>query len=528
MKMEMLKTNQTNWRVEKYFAALFLLVLSSALSARAELSVPHFFSDHMVLQQGKAVKVWGHASPGQEVSVQFRGASSTAKAGEDGNWALHIASGNGGPDGHLLVIRSGGDDVSIEDVLVGEVWFAAGQSNMMWKLDRSNRPEESITSAHHPLIRMFHSPEVTAEPPQGDIAGQWTICSPETDGDYSAVAYYYARKLQQELGVPVGVIVSAWGAKRIESFISRDVLQSDPVTKHLVDTLMRQEADYDPALAMAVYEQRNAAFQQWVDAGEPTDTPRPRPMREEPQRPLLTASQPGVLFNSMVHPFVGYDIRGVIWYQGESNAHTHLVPYDILLSALIEDWRSRWGYEFPFYYVQLANFKAPTSEPVMEDPWAAVQDRMRRVLATTAHTGMAVINDVGEENNIHPKDKQTPGERLARWALANVYDAKGIIYSGPLYESVEVEAGALAVRFTSVGVGLQSRDGLALQRFEIAGADGKWIWANAEIVGAAQVILSHPDVTEPVAARYAWSSNPEGANLVNSAGLPTSVFSTVD
>jgi sialate O-acetylesterase len=439
-----------------------------------------------------------------------------------------IASGGGGPSGHRLVIRSGEDVVSIEDVLVGEVWFAAGQSNMMWKLDRSDHPEESIASADHPLIRMFHSPEVTAEPPQEDIAGQWTVCSPETAGNYSAVAYYYARKLQQELGVPGGVIVSAWGAKRVESFISREVLQSDPVTMHLVDTLMRQEAHYDPAQAMAVYEQRNAAFQQWVDDGQPTDRPRPRPMREEPQRPLLTASQPGVRFNSMVHPFVGYDIQGVIWYQGESNAHTHLVPYAILLSALIQDWRSRWGYEFPFYYVQLANFKAPTSEPVVEDPWAAVQDRMRRVLATTAHTGMAVINDGGEENNIHPKDKQTPGERLARWAFAHVYDAKDVIYSGPLYESFEVEAGALMVRFTRVGLGLQSRDGLALQRFEIAGSDGKWIWANAEIVGGAHVNLSHPEVTEPVAARYAWSSNPEGANLVNRAGLPTSVFSTED
>lgn len=508
-------------------SGLFLLVLCGALSAGAELSLPHVFSDHMVLQQGKAVKVWGWATPGQEVTVQFRGASATAHAGDAGRWALRIPSGKAGSESYRLLIRAGQEEIAIEDILVGEVWLASGQSNMVWKLRLSAEPERAIAAADQPLIRMFHAPNVTTEPPQDDIEGQWTVCSPETAGEYSAVAYYYARKLQQELKVPVGVIVSAWGGKRIESFISRETLGARAETKHLMTALLRQEKTYDPAKALAAYGQRNAAFQAWIAEGRPANKPRPMPMKHKPQRPLLTAGQPGVIFNSMIHPFIGYDVQGAIWYQGESNAHMSLLPYDVLLSLLVQDWRERWGYDFPFYFVQLANFKAPTTEPGIEHPWPYVQDRMRRALAVISHSGMAVINDVGEESNIHPKDKQTPGERLARWALAKTY-GRSMIHSGPLYASYQRQAAALSVRFSCVGTGLQSRAGTALQRFEIAGSDGVWQWAQAEIVGADRVKLSHPNISEPVAARYAWASNPTGANLVNSEGLPASIFSTED
>lgn len=523
--IEMMLSNKTRKLAENCVAALFLFFFYSPHCAGAELSVPHFFSDHMVLQQGKAVKVWGRATPGEEVSAQFRGATGTARARDDGKWELRIQSGKADSEGHRLVIWSGEEEVAIEDVLVGEVWFAAGQSNMMWKLSTSANPSEAIAAAENPLIRMFHSPEVTAERPQDDIEGKWTVCTSETAGDYSAVAYYYARKLQRELDIPVGVIVSAWGAKRIESFISRDALNSQPETKPLVEALFRLEKNYDPVEAQALYEQRKVVFDEWLAKGRAVGEPRPRPARVEPTRPLLDAGKPGVIFNSMIHPFIGYNIRGVIWYQGESNAHDKLVPYDILLPLLIQDWRSRWGHDFPFYFVQLASFRAPNTEPGISDPWPLLQDRMRRVLDSTPKTGMAVITDAGDENNIHPKDKQTPGERLARWALAMMY-GKEIVYSGPLYESYVVQAASMTVRFSSVAEGLESRDGKALQRFEIAGSDGKWHWANAEIVGTNQVKLSHLDISKPVAARYAWASNPAGANLVNSEGLPASVFCT--
>jgi sialate O-acetylesterase len=229
----------------------------------------------------------------------------------------------------------------------------------------------------------------------------------------------------------------------------------------------------------------------------------------------------------MIHPFVGYTMRGAIWYQGEGNARPGAVPYDQTLPLMINDWRKRWADEFSFYYVQLASYHAPSTAPGTPDSWALTQDRMRLVLGTTPKTGMAIINDVGEANDIHPKNKKDPGERLARWALAKDY-GKQLIYSGPLFKSSEVKDGAIRVTFDQSGTGLKSRDGGALKRFEIAGADKVWKWADAKVDGTDSVLVSSAEVKSPVAVRYAWAANPEGANLVNSDGLPASVFRTDD
>jgi sialate O-acetylesterase len=246
---------------------------------------------------------------------------------------------------------------------------------------------------------------------------------------------------------------------------------------------------------------------------------------DAPKRPLLTEGRPGVLYAAMIHPFVGYTMRGAIWYQGEGNARPGAVPYDQTLPLMINDWRQRWGDEFSFYYVQLASYHAPSTEPGTPDSWALTQDRMRLVLATTPKTGMAITNDIGEANDIHPKNKKDPGERLARWALAKDY-GKELIYSGPLFKTSEVKDGAIRVTFDQAGEGLKSRDGGALKRFEIAGSDKKWKWADAKIDGKDAVLVSSAEVKQPVAVRYAWAANPEGANLVNSDGLPASVFRT--
>jgi len=234
-----------------------------------------------------------------------------------------------------------------------------------------------------------------------------------------------------------------------------------------------------------------------------------------------------VLFDSMINPFVGYTIQGAIWYQGEANAKPGAVPYDQTLPLMIRDWRSRWGEDFSFYFVQLANFRQPSTEPGTPDPWALLQDRMRLILDTTPKTGMAIINDVGEVDDIHPKNKKDPGERLARWALAKDY-GRDIVYSGPLYKVSGAENNSIVITFDQAGTGLKSRDGEALKRFEIAGKDRVWHWADATIVGVNQVKVSGKDVPAPVAVRYAWAANPEGANLVNSEGLPASIFRTDD
>ena len=506
----------------------FLLLTPSLLLA--ELSVPHFFSDHMVLQRERAAAIWGKAEAKAEVTVSFKGKTATTQAAADGKWRAQIETGTADANGAALTISAGKDKIVIEDVLVGEVWFASGQSNMFYTMNRSPEYAGLIAESNHPALRMFNAPLVTAEANQEDIEGSWKAATPETVPDYSAVAFFFARKLHLELGIPVGVIKSAWGGKPVETFTSRDALNTLPGTKALVDAMLKDEAGYDQAKADAAYATK---LEQWKATmagakGKSAEERKRLPKKPDtPKRPLLTEGRPGVLYAAMIHPFVGYTMRGAIWYQGEGNARPGAVPYDQTLPLMINDWRTRWADEFSFYYVQLASYHAPSTEPGTPDSWALTQDRMRLVLATTPKTGMAVTNDVGEANDIHPKNKKDPGERLARWALAKDY-GKELIYSGPLFKSSAVKDGAIRVTFDQSGTGLKSRDGDALKRFEIAGADKIWHWADGKIDGSDSVIVSSDQVKQPAALRYAWASNPEGANLINSEGLPASVFRTDD
>jgi sialate O-acetylesterase len=506
----------------------FLLLTPSLIFA--ELSVPHFFSDHMVLQRERAAAIWGKAKAKAEVTVSFKGKTATTQAAADGKWRAQIETGTADANGAALTISAGKDKIVIEDVLVGEVWFASGQSNMFYTMNRSPEYAGLIAESNHPALRMFNAPLVTAEANQEDIEGSWKAATPETVPDYSAVAFFFARKLHLELGIPVGVIKSAWGGKPVETFTSRDALNTLPSTKALVDAMLKEESTYDQAKADAAYATK---LEQWKATmagakGKSAEERKRLPKKPDtPKRPLLTEGRPGVLYAAMIHPFVGYTMRGAIWYQGEGNARPGAVPYDQTLPLMINDWRTRWADEFSFYYVQLASYHAPSTEPGTPDSWALTQDRMRLVLATTPKTGMAVTNDVGEANDIHPKNKKDPGERLARWALAKDY-GKELIYSGPLFKSSAVKDGAIRVTFDQSGTGLKSRDGGALKRFEIAGADKIWHWADGKIDGTDSVIVSSDQVKQPAAVRYAWASNPEGANLINSEGLPASVFRTDD
>lgn len=510
-------------------AILSLLLLTPSLLF-AELSVPHFFSDHMILQRERAAAIWGKADAGAEVTVSFKGRSAAAKAAADGQWRAQIETGAADAQGAALTISTGVEKIEIQDVLVGEVWFASGQSNMFYTMNRSPEYVGLIAESQHPALRMFNAPLVTSEENQEDIEGTWKAATPETVPDYSAVAFFFARKLHLELGIPVGVIKSAWGGKPVETFTSREALNTLPGTKALVDAMLKDETVYDQAKADAAYATKMEQWKATMAAakGKSAEERKRLPKKPDaPKRPLLTEGRPGVLYAAMIHPFVGYTMRGAIWYQGEGNARPGAVPYDQTLPLMINDWRKRWNDEFSFYYVQLASYHAPSTEPGTPDSWALTQDRMRLVLATTPKTGMAVTNDVGEANDIHPKNKKDPGERLARWALVKDY-GKQLLYSGPLFKASEAKDGAIRVTFDQAGEGLQSREGGALKRFEIAGADKKWKWADAKIDGKDAVIVSSAEVKAPVAVRYAWAANPEGANLINSDGLPASVFRTDD
>ncbi|QDT05396.1 hypothetical protein K227x_37960 [Rubripirellula lacrimiformis] len=512
----------------------FLLLVAFATvfspAAQAELSVPNFFSDHMVLQRDRPAEIWGKATAGSEVNVQFKGNRSTVVAGPDGRWRVGVETGKADAAGADLTIQSGSHRITIHDVLVGEVWFASGQSNMVFTMNRVPAYADVIAKSDYPQIRMFNAPTVTAVTPQEDIDGQWTLCSPKSMPGYSAVAFFFARKLHEELGIPVGVIKSAWGGKPVETFTSRAALDSLPGTKALVDAMDKADANYNEAKAQVAYRSR---LDQWeADAREQRKLPadqRKKLARKptKPKRPLDTEGKPGVLFNSMINPFAGYTIRGAIWYQGEGNAKPGAVPYDQTLPLMIRDWRTRWNDDFSFYFVQLANYRQPSTMPGTPDHWALLQDRMRLVLDTTPKTGMAIINDVGDAKDIHPKNKHDPGERLALWALAKDYGQE-LVYSGPLFQSSSLQGASVRVTFDQAGDGLKSRDGETLKRFEIAGKDRIWHWADAKIDGPSSVVVTSDAVPNPVAVRYAWAANPKGANLVNSAGLPASVFRTDD
>lgn len=508
---------------------LSLLLLTPSLLL-AELSVPHFFSDHMVLQRERPAAIWGKATPGAEIKITFKDHSATTQTGADGKWRTQIQTGPADATGTTLTITTGPDKIQIADVLVGEVWFASGQSNMFYTMNRSPEYASLIAESKHPALRMFNAPLVTAAENQDDIEGTWQTTTPETTPGFSAVAFFFARKLHLELGIPVGVIKSAWGGKPVETFTSREALNTLPATKALVDATLKDAANYDQAKADTAYATKLEQWKATMAAAKgksPEERKRLPKKPDAPKPPLLTEGKPGVLFASMIHPFTGYTMRGAIWYQGEGNAKAGAVPYDQTLPLMINDWRKRWNDEFSFYYVQLASYHAPSTAPGTPDSWALTQDRMRLVLNTTPKTGMAITNDVGEANDIHPKNKKDPGERLARWALAKDY-GQSLTYSGPLFKTSQPQAKAIRVTFDQSGTGLKSRDGGPLKRFEIAGPDKIWHWADAKIDGTDSVLVSSPQVPQPTAVRYAWAANPEGANLVNSESLPTSVFRTDD
>lgn len=516
----------------KALSHLFAVALCLGLPASllAELSLPHFFSDHMVLQREREAAIWGKASPNSKVTVSFKGKTASATANDNGHWRAVIPTGAADATGAELTVKAGADSATIKDVLVGEVWLASGQSNMYYTMNRTPAYADLMTKASYPGLRMFNAPLVTADKPQADIEGEWSLCTPETVPGFSAVAFFFALKLHQELGVPVGVLKTCWGGKPVETFTSREALNTLPGTKVMVDKLMAEAAAYDPVRAKANYETQLEKWKATMAAakGKSAEERKRLPKKpSEPKPPLETEGLPGVLFDAMIHPFVGYTMRGAIWYQGEGNARAGAVPYDQTLPLMIRDWRKRWGDDFSFYFVQLANFHASSTVPGTPDPWALLQDRMRHILVSTPKTGMAVINDVGEVSDIHPKDKMTPGNRLARWALAKDY-GRDLVYSGPLFKSSEVKDGVVRVTFNHAGQGLKSRDGADLKRFEIAGSDRVWHWADAKIDGKDSVLVSNADVKQPVAVRYAWAANPEGANLVNSDGLPASIFRTDD
>ena len=506
---------------------LFLAAVCLMASPVSGIELPGMFSGHAVLQRGLSVPVWGWGTPAEEVEVRFAGQIKRTTVDEEGRWRLSLSPLDATAEGQVLVVEgSESGQVIVEDILVGEVWLASGQSNMQWALSATERALQDIPAADHPGIRMFLADLTTSAIPRRRVGGEWNVATPLTAGKFSAVGYYFALKLHRELGVPVGIIRAAWGGKPVESFTSRETLATEPEGRALLQNLDAEMRRFDLGAAEASYKKQLAAWEKIRSSNRAEKDPKKRrKLPRKPQRPrppALNPSRAASIYNGMIHPWASYAMKGVIWYQGESNA-SRAKAYETLFPLLIMDWRKRWDAEIPFYFAQLANFKSPTTRPGQESSWAELQNAQRLTLRLPK-TGMAVINDVGAANDIHPRNKKTVGERLSRWALNRDYDQKDLVVSGPLYREFKVEEGQIRITFDNAG-GLTTSDGKNPARFEIAGEDRIWRWAEVALDGESAIVSSE-EVPNPVAVRYAWASNPKGANLVNGAGLPASLFRT--
>ncbi len=472
------------------FASLLLAIAAS--TATAEVKLASVFTDSMVLQCDMPAPVWGWANPGESVTVQFAGQKKVATADKDGKWQLSLDKLSATAEPHTLTAE-GSNRIELKDVLVGEVWICSGQSNMEWPLRASMNAQEEIAAAKYPQIRLFNVlGHVVSPTPKDELNGKWQTCSPETISGFSAVGYFFGRRLQKELNVPIGLIGSNWGGTRIEPWTS--------------PAAFKESADLKAESAK-------------VEAYTATTK--------------VSGRDPSAIYNAMIHPLAPFAMRGGIWYQGESNGNEGESYYH-KKKALIAGWRKLFNPDLAFYWVQLANFRKPNEDPAGGDGWARLREAQRKALEVK-HTGMAVITDIGAANDIHPRNKQDVGHRLAQWALHQTYDKKELVPSGPLYKSHKVDGDKIVLSFEHTGSGLmvgkkngleptQEADG-PLKHFAIAGEDKKWVWADAKIEGDT-VVVSSDEVKNPVAVRYAFTTNPEGANLYNKEGMPASPFRT--
>ena len=500
--------------------ALLLGLALLASAARADVKLSPMFGDHMVLQQGAPVPVWGTAAAGEQVTVTVGAQKATATADELGKWQVKLQPLTAG--GPLDVTVAGKNTVTLRDVLVGEVWVCSGQSNMEWNVNLSGNPEQERAAANYPSIRMFTVKKAIAGKPAQTLEGSWEVCSPKTVGNFSAVGYFFGRELHKALNVPVGLVHTSWGGTPAEAWTERSALEADGDLKPMLDRWQGQMAQFNERLGRIPQ-----LVEKWKGEAEQAEAqgrPVPPMINLLPQDPRSSPHRPSGLYNAMIAPVVPYAMRGAIWYQGESNAG-RAEQYRKLLPAMIKTWRTAWGQgDFPFLIVSLSNFMAVAPEPGDSD-WAELREAQAMTAANDPSSGLAMAIDIGDANDIHPKNKQEVGRRLALAALAKTYK-RNVPYSGPVYASMSVEGDKAVLKFKHADNGLAAKDG-ELKGFAIAGEDRKWVWAEAKVQGADTVVVRSDKVSKPVAVRYAWANNPV-CNLYNGAGLPAVPFRTDD
>lgn len=520
----------------KRYVSLFTFTALFTVSLQAEVKPNSLFSDGAVLQRDQKIPVWGTARDGEKVTVEFQGQKATTTAA-DGKWSVRLDPLKAG--GPFAMTLTGDNAVTVNNLLVGEVWLASGQSNMNLTLAQLPTLAEESQKANYPQIRTFKVKVVVSATPLAEATGNWVACSPDTAKDFSAVGYYFARVIHHKFGVPVGLIHSALGATPAQAWTSEEGLKSDPMLDEYVQNIKKRTENFEAATAAypAALAKHEADTKTWNETvgkahkeklaeweaatavakqnNQPLP-PRPRPSLptpKAPEPPEGVSTDPAVLFNGMIAPLIPYGIKGVIWYQGESNSGRSK-EYLTLFPAMIADWRGRWGQgDFPFLYVQVA-------------PWGGMPPEIREAqfltLGKVKNSAMTVTTDVGDAKDIHPRIKEPVGQRLALAARALAY-GEAIEYSGPLYDSMKVDSGKIILQFKHIGGGLVAKDG-PLKGFTIAGADKKFVPAKAEIQGDT-IVVSADGITEPIAARYGWANVPD-VNLYNKEGLPASPFRT--
>lgn len=630
---------------------VLLISISISLAGYTQVRLPKLISDGMVVQRNKPIVVWGWASPGEKVSVQFHGKQGKATTDKSGHWRIQLApEAAGGP--YQMIIK-GKNSITVDDILVGEVWVCSGQSNMEWPLLSARNADEEIKNAKYPQIRQFLVQKDVSSKPEVDVkGGDWKACSPETAGNFTAVGYFFARDVYEQINVPIGLINTSWGGTHSETWTSREAFASSPEFKDMIagmpqldfEQLAKQkEAEQVSKFkamnivlpATGVERWKDAAFDAskwnemelpslWESRGLPDfdgvvwfrktvklseaevtgaatlelgpiddsdetyvngtrvgstngkynedrvyklspgvlkagdnviavrvdDTGGGGGLYGEPNQLKLTTgsgaqqslsgkwkfsvekvsasaavgpnSYPTLLFNAMLNPLLPARIAGVLWYQGESNAG-RAYQYRTAFPLMINDWRKHWNQgDFPFYFVQLASFNASHGTSEKGSTWAELREAQTMTLSLP-HTGMAVTTDIGEANDIHPRNKQDVGKRLAALALKNEY-GKDVVSTGPSYKSMNVEGNTVRISFSDIGSGLIVKDKYGyLKGFEVAGSDHRFYYAKATIAGD-EVIVACDQVQTPVAVRFAWADNPEDANLFNKEGFPAVPF----
>jgi sialate O-acetylesterase len=488
--------------------AALALCLLAAPGLQAKVSVPNIFSDHMVLQRNQPNKVWGKADAGETVTVRLANQMHQTSADAKGNWHVILDPMPAGGTHQLTIMGKGNNSLSLSDVVFGEVWICSGQSNMAWKVSNAYDPDLEALSADHRGIRMINFPQVgTQEPVWEHENANWMVCSPETVGNFSAVGYFFGRQLHESLGIPIGLINNAWGGSAAEAWVGRDQLVAAGKYQSVLDRWDGIASQYDALTNKANLSDKEKEQQSALG------------------KQLSGNQRPANIYNGVLKSHLGYGIRGAIWYQGESNA-SRAYQYRDLFPLMIDSWRKEWNQgDFPFYWVQLADFRQETDVPVESD-WAELREAQSMTMKKLPHTGQAVIIDIGEGKDIHPKNKVVVGRRLARLALANEYGLP-IASRSPEFQSMQREEGKIILTFEHVDLGWRTFDTAEPVGFAIAGEDKKFVWATAKILKDNRIEVSSDQVASPVAVRYAWADNPV-CNVFDGAGLPLTPFRTDD